>query len=263
MLCGMTSGPAEPPAHTRPGRPAYWFPLAVFGLIVAASVPLHAAWQGAGLSPRVWFAYAPLAGSVSPSTAYNSSFSVLAYRGGGPFEVPEGWYWAAALAGAFLLTTLWYRRTGRDTGRAPLGWPYLVTGLALTALSTAVPVLAMPRVSFPAWFWLDRQWGIGTFALLVIAIGLGMLAWLARSRGLAIIALAYTVAALAADWPALHTAPAVLLRQGDDPVQTLAYLARPPQPSSVAILLLALGLLVAAALSFGRPAWFRRHHRDA
>jgi hypothetical protein len=158
----------------------------------------------------------------------------------------------------FLLTTLWYRRTGGDTGRAPLGSPYLVTGLALTALITAVPPLVMRSAGFLAWLWLDQQSGTGTFALLVIAAGLGMLAWHARSRPLAVITLAYAAAALAADWTALHAAPAMLLRNGGSPEQTLAYLARPPQPSSAAILLLALGLLVAAAVSLGWPGRLRR-----
>jgi Short C-terminal domain len=35
MLCGMTSGPAEALANSRARRPAYWFPLALSGLIVA------------------------------------------------------------------------------------------------------------------------------------------------------------------------------------------------------------------------------------
>lgn len=261
MLCGMTSGPAQALADTPAGRPGYWFPPALFGLIVAASVPLHAAEPGTPPFLGGWVSYAPLTRSVSGSAAYNSTLSVLVYRGGGPSGVPGGWYWTGALTGAFLLTTLWYRRTGGGTGRAPLGWWYLVTGLALTVLITAVPVLAMPRASIPAWIWLDRQWGTGTFALLVIAVGLGLLAWLTRGRILVIIALAYTAAALAADWPALYAAPAVLLRPSGDPVQTLAYLARPPQPSSVTMLLLALGLLVAAAMSFGWPARLRRRHR--
>ena len=257
----MTSGQAEAPADTRAGRPAYWFPLALFGLIVAASVALHAAEHGPGPIPDGWVAYAPLAQTVSWSTAH-TSFAAMVYHGGGPLGLAEGWYWPAALTAAFLLTVVWYRRASQRTGSARPGWGYLVTGLVLTAASTALPVLAMQRASIPAWIWLDRQWGIGTFALLVIAVGLGMLAWLARGRALAIIALAYAVAALAADWPALHAAPALLLRHSGDPVQTLAYLARPPQPSPVAILLLALGLLVAAAVSFGRPARLRRHHRD-
>ncbi len=171
MLCGMTSGPAQALANSRARRAAYWFPLALFGLIVAVSVPLHAAGQGTAPSPGGWVAYAPLTQSVSSSSAYNSSLSVLVYRGSGPFEVPEGWYWAAALTGAFLLTMLWY-------------------------------------------------------------------------------------------WTALHAAPAMLLRHGGSPEQTLAYVARPPQPSSAAILLLALGLLVAAAVSLGWPSRLRRHRRD-
>jgi hypothetical protein len=260
MLCSMTSGPAEAPADTRTGRQAYWFPLALFGLIVAAAVPLHAAELNSAPIPTGWYAYAPLAQTVSWSTAH-TSFAAIVYRGGGPLGLAEGWYWPAALTAAFLLTIVWYRRGGQPTGSARPGWGYLVTGLVLTAASTALPVLAMQRASIPAWIWLDRQWGTGTFALLVIAAGLGLLAWLARGRVLAIIALAYTVAALAADWPALHAAPAVLLRHSGDPAQTLAYLARPPQPSSLAMLLLAVGLLVAAAVSFGWPAQLRRRHR--
>jgi hypothetical protein len=84
----------------------------------------------------------------------------------------------------------------------------------------------------------------------------------ARSRPLAVITLAYTAAALAAGWTARQAGPAMLLRHSGSPEQTLAYLARPPQPSSAAILLLALGLLVAAAVSFGGPARLRRHRRD-
>ena len=43
----------------------------------------------------------------------HSSFSASLSPDGGPLGIAEGWYWAAALAVVFLVTTAWYRRAGR------------------------------------------------------------------------------------------------------------------------------------------------------
>ena len=265
MLCGMSSIPATASGPARAARPAYWFPLALFGLIIGVSVPLHEAELMTAVPPVGWVSYSPLTRAVSPSTAYSSSLAIVPSRGGGPFSVPEGWYWAGALTIAFLLTTVWYRRASHDAGRSRAGWPYLSTGLVLTALITVVPLLLMQRAYLPDWLWLQRQWTMGTFALLVIAVALGMLAWRARGRALAIITLAYAAAALIADWPALRAARILVLGHLGDPRQTLSLITEPPQPYPSALLLVALLLLVAATLtfgwpgSFGWPARFRRH----
>ena len=167
-----------------------------------------------------WAAYAPLTRTVFWSSAH-SSFSALLSPDGGPLGIAEGWYWAAALAVVFLVTTVWYRRAGRG-GPGP-GLPD--HRAVLTAAVTAVPLLLMPRVPLPAWLWLTSQWDSGTFALLIIAVGL----WdpgppRARSRLLAIVALAYTAAALAVDWPALRSAPSALIVTDGDPLRTLSYI---------------------------------------
>ena len=113
-------------------------------------------------------------------------------------------------------------------------------------------MLVMQRVSFPAWLWLDSQWASGTFALLVIAVAIGMLARRARSRPLAAVAVAYTAAALVVDWPALRSAPSALLA-GGDPVQTLARIGLLPRPGEAVVLLPAGVLLVTAAVSVALP----------
>lgn len=254
MLCGMAAATPAPPPSPRVARPAHWFPLALFGALVALSIPLYASPPNSSPAFSGWVAYSPLTRTVfsssssSANAAYSSSFSTLVYTNGGPLGIPEGWYWAAALTAGFLVTSLWYRRAGTT---AP-GWAYLLSGLLLTAVVTAVPLLVMPRASFPAWLWLSGQWGSGTFALLIIAVAVWILAGRARSRLLAIVALAYTAAALVADWPTLSSAPSALLVTGGDPLRTLVSIGSRAQ-SAEAALLPAGVLLVSAAVAFALP----------
>jgi hypothetical protein len=251
MLAGMAAASPASPAAFRVVRPAYWFPLALFGVVVALSVPLYALQLSRAPMASGWAAYAPLTRTVFWSSAH-SSFSALLYPDGGPLGIAEGWYWAAALAGVFLVTAVWYRRAERRTGSGGPGLGYLITGLVLTAAVTAVPLLVMPRVSLPAWLWLSSQWDSGTFALLIIAVGLWILARRARSRLLAIVALAYTAAALVVDWPALRSAPSALIVTDGDPLRTLADIDLQSHFRAAAVLP-ALVLLVAAAASFLLP----------
>ena len=251
--------PAVPALSGLPGpRPAYWFPLALFGGLVALSVPLYA-WQ-LHTSPVFsgWVSYASLSRTVSWSSlhgGYASTFLATLNPDSGLVGFAEGWYWAAALTAGFLVTAVWYRRASRGGSAGP-GWGYLVTGLLLTAAVTAVPVLVMPRVSLPAWLWLSSQWVHGTFALLIIAVALGILARRARSHPLAIVTLIYTVAALVADWPILRSAPSAFTASGGNPLRTLME-ANPRARPWEAALLPALVLLLAAALSFARPLRLR------
>jgi hypothetical protein len=246
MLPGMPAVAAAPPG-AQGARPAYWFPLALFGVIVALPVPLYVTQLSASPAFSGWVAYAPLSRTVSWSSAqvgYSSSFSVLLQSDTGLAGIAEGWYWAAALTAGFVGTAVWYHRAGR-TGP---GWPYLVIAVLLTAVITVVPLLAAPRASLPRWLWLSSEWSRGTFALLVIALALWGLARHARSRPLAIAALAYTVAVLVADWPDLRSAPSALIASGGDPLRTLVETG-PQTQRWVLALLPAVVLLVAALLS--------------
>jgi hypothetical protein len=167
MLPGMPAVAPAPPGG-QGARPAYWFPLALFGVIVALPVPLYVTQLSASPAFSGWVAYAPLSRTVSWSSAqvgYSSSFSVLLQSDTGLAGIAEGWYWAAAL-----------------------------------------------------------------------------------TAGLAIAALAYTVAVLVADWPDLRSAPSALIASGGDPLRTLVETG-PQTQRWVLALLLAVVLLVAALLS--------------
>jgi hypothetical protein len=261
MLAGMAAAAPAQPGDFQAARPAYWFPLALFGALVGLSIPLYTLWLNTSPVFSGWVAYAPLTRSVTSSSSanagYSSSFSVLLSSPGGLLGVPEGWYWATALTVGFLATTLWYRRTG--AGRS---LPYLITGLLLTAAATVVPPLVMPRASFPAWLWLSSQWASGTFALLIIAAAVWILARRARSRLLTAAALVYTVAALVADLPTLSSALSALSASGGDPLRTVMSVGFQTQPWTAALLPAGV-LLVAAVLSFALPPRFRGELRVA
>lgn len=251
--------PAVPAPSGTPGaRPAYWFPLALFGGLVALSVPLYALQLHTSPVFSGWVSYASLSRTVSWSSlhdGYYSTFIATLNPDSGLAGIAEGWYWGAALTAGFLVTAVWYRRAGRGGSAGP-GWGYLVTGLLLTAAVTAVPMLVMPRVSLPAWLWLSSQWAHGTFALLVIAVALWILARRAHSHPLAIVALVYTAAALAADWPTLSIAPSAFTASGGNSLPIVAFVGQYARSEMMALLPAAV-LLVAAAASIVLPIRFR------
>ena len=118
MLGGMAAVPPAPPSGPAGGRPACWFPLALFGVIVALPVPLYAARLAAAPGAVGWVAYAPLTRTVSWSFSGSSLFAVF-HSGGGLLGIAGGWYWAAALTAGFVLTAVWYWRAGGRTGAGP------------------------------------------------------------------------------------------------------------------------------------------------
>lgn len=233
------SSPGPPAALSRAAsHRAHWFPLAVFGVLIAVSLPLSIPGPPIG-----WYAYAPLSESPYPLGGPRSALS-FGSPASGLTGIPEGWYWAAALAAGFLLTAAWYRRPDRRPA-AP-GRGYLLISLALTVLVATLPLLAW-NIPMPTWLWLTQLWSEGSFALLVVAAGIWLLAWRARSRALWLTACGYTVAALAADWPPLQrTGSALTLR-------ALSVFGWHPLFADGAVLLPALALLIPAALAFRMP----------
>jgi hypothetical protein len=226
------------------GRPGYWFPLLLFGGLAVLSVPLSAL-----DSPR-------LPTGISVVTVTYRTVTQAMYLGGGaaarPFPFPLGWYWVGVLVVGLLVTVAWYRWRDRRSGsRTPLGG-YVVSGLALAAVTAALPLLAWGKpvqVAGPglqAWTWLDAFWRLGTFALLAVAVSLGMLAWTGRSRPLAVVPVVSAAAVCFAGWQELRQ-PAILplfYPSGDRAVML---------PAAV-LLLAGLGTLLATALQKPRSS---------
>jgi hypothetical protein len=192
-------------------RPGYWFPLLLLGGLTALSLPLSVL-----ASPRLSTGLEV----VLTKDTYSTVTQAMYFGGGfavGPFPFPLGWYWVGALVGGLLLTAAWYRgQDRRDGTRTPLRG-YLLTGLALAAVTAALPLLAwgMPvQVDGPgmqAWAWLDTLWRLGTFALLAMAVSLGILARIGHSRALAVITVIYTAAVCLTGWLNLQQAQALIL----------------------------------------------------
>lgn len=187
--------------QTRAVRHGYWFPLVLFGLLTCGAAPLYVA------------AAAPHDLSVAYATGRAPLLLNGFLPGGGGFYI--GWYWAAALAGGYLLTVAWYRWHARRAGVATPARGYLITGVVLTVLVLVIPPLTMvvPALS---WIWLPfgDVWIRGTLAFLIIAAGLWMLARAERSRALAVIALVYTGAALLSS---LYNVENIVFRLGWNP----------------------------------------------
>lgn len=226
--------------RTRAARHGYWFPLVLFGLLICGAAPLYVA---STAPPALSVLYETSPGPIMLS-------GVLMGRG----TALIGWYWAAALVGGYLLTVLWYRWHASRAGVRTPARGYLITGVALTVLAVAVPLLTplVPRLGL-LWMPLVEVWARGTLAFLIIAVGLWVLARAERSRALAVIALAYTAAALLVS---LYNVENILFRLGWNPGRSafawqLTILPDVLLPA-VVLLLAGLGALIASRRN--RPA---------
>jgi hypothetical protein len=150
----------------RQARHAYWFPLVLFGLLICASLPFYL--QIGDLRNGVYTQPVPLwpaLGGEAPGSRAGTDC-----------------YWLAALAGGVAISDLWYWWHARRAGLAMAHRAALITLAALTLLAALLP-------------WDPATYG-GTLPLVLIGIGLLVLARTERSRGLAVIAVLYTVTAV-------------------------------------------------------------------
>ncbi|MET8256159.1 hypothetical protein ACFYPG_10985 [Micromonospora sp. NPDC005553] len=174
--------------RTRAARNAYWLPLLLFGLLTAMAAPLYVE-------------------SVEPSALRVGEDNPALTGLGGEFlerSAALGWYWLAALIGGYLLSLWWYRWHGVRVGVQTPARPYVIAGIVGTLVGLVLPIvlryllLNMTTVISNGTSWLTVPLlGIsnrGMIPHLVIAVGLLVLARLERSRGLTVVATAYTAA---------------------------------------------------------------------
>jgi hypothetical protein len=241
----MTSGDAALPPEellsdldrlrreARSARHAYWFPLILFGLLTCASVPFYVS-DVTQAAPGV----AIMRVTTPPS--------LLGGEQAGRNGLFLGWYWALALIAGYLLTYAWYRRHQRRVGLRTPARAVTITGIVLAAVAFLGPLLAA-SLPFPhalIGLPVGDLWVRGTFAFLIAAAGLWMLAWAERSRALAVIALVYTGSALLAS---LYDVANLLYRLGWSPGYGSASARLAELPN---VLLPALVLLVAGTGAF-------------
>ncbi len=237
--------------RTRSARHAYWFPLVLFGLLSCAAVPLYVAAAVPHLRHCVVLAPGHARCSLV-SAAVTSAGNEPVVLGGMPIGGNGfylGWYWLVALVLGYLLTVLWYRWHARQAGVQTSARGYLVIGVAATVLAVVIPPLAS-QIGVVARLWRDIPGNLlirGTFAFLIIAAGLWVLAWAERSVALVITAAVYTGTALLAS---LYNVENILFRLGWRPgFGDLSLTAAPNVLLPAAVLLIA----GAAAFAAQRP----------
>jgi hypothetical protein len=187
--------------RTRSARHAYWFPLVLFGVLTCAAAPLYVS------------AVTPPAGVIGATINGTAAPTVLGGMPIGHSGFYLGWYWLVALVGGYLLTLVWYRRHARRIGLETPARGYIATGVVLTVLVALLPLLSR-FVPFLGWMWPGDLWIRGTFAFLIIAAGLWILARAERSVALVITAAVYTGAALLVS---LYNVENLLFRMGWNP----------------------------------------------
>jgi hypothetical protein len=219
--------------RTRTARHGYWFPLVLFGVLTGAATPIYLA--GAASVPATSGSY----------QVVNTGPMLLGGMSLGTNGFYIGWYWTAALVIGFLLTVLWYRRRARQAGVRTPARGYLITGIVLTVLAVVLPPLSRYAWWLAIlWAPIGDAWIRGTFGFLIIAAGLWVLVRAERSRGLAVIALIYTAAALLSS---LYNVENVLFRLGWNPGNSASAWTLTALPD---VLLPAVVLLVAGLAAF-------------
>jgi hypothetical protein len=232
-------------------RPGYWLLLTAGGLLLAGAVVLDAwtnTWvgpvRGSTTGPRsgIWLGYGP---PLAHATYFPPPTNWFVYRN--EVFLPSfyylGWYWEVALAAAALLAVLWFRRDGRS-GRGRYGRAYLATAVVLLTLALTLPLLTQ-ALPWLASLWLRGPWVKGLPALVIAGFGLGILAWVEHSRGLARLTVLYAVLALViGGW--LASVPDYVL---------MFWPALTPEPwhlTQLDVLLGPAAVLIAAGLAFRR-----------
>lgn len=162
--------------QARSDRRAFWFPLLIFGLMITASAPMYAGSSADGRNLDLGFVSEILGGH---GTYGNPAWLTV--------------YWISLLVGGSVMTAAWYVWYSRVAGLATRVRPTALTWLGGTAAVIVLPLapLSLLYLNFPLWQLTAR----GTAGLLIAVAGFWVLAYLERSRLLAVVTAVFTVAA--------------------------------------------------------------------
>ena len=209
--------------QARVARHAYWFPLVLFGALIAGSSPFFVE----QMPPPGVILWVP---RVDRLPTFGGVFT----------QAGLSYYWLAAIVTGLGLTGWWYRRRGARVGLRTPSRGFLLTGLIITAALLVLHFISVGgiRMDFPLGIMTIR----GTFPMLIIAVVLWVLARAERSAGLTVVAALFTGAALLAD---LYNVENIVFSLGWNPTQSQwRYTSLP------GVLVPALVLLVAGGIAF-------------
>src|ERR1700683_3385083 len=175
-------GPAQLVEHLRllskrtsAAARAYWLPLILFGALICASLPFY---EKLHAPPRALL----FQSGAEPNGIVKTEVTAL------------GYYWQLALLAGVVLTALWYRWRGRQTGFRTPAAAFLITGLVLGELVLLIPLLIGQAQSLTLIRLVHDTHQAGP--LVIIAALLWTLAWAEHSRALAIITGGFLIVAL-------------------------------------------------------------------
>jgi hypothetical protein len=173
---------------TRARRHAFWLPLLIFGLLICAAAPMYDRSVVSSIVAQGSFpdGFATGGGGLTWLNAFSGGDQQ------GATQAMAGYYWLIALILGAAITAVWYAWHARATGvhtkvaRSLVAW---LGGTLLFVAASTVSVTAVLRYELPVT-------AGGNGALLVVALGLLVLAWVERSWLLTGIAVAFTGAAV-------------------------------------------------------------------
>lgn len=164
--------------RARLARRACWFPLLLFGLIVMVSTPLYIT------DPRT-------SGAIGYQARW---FTYLPRPAGGP-SLGLSLYWLIVPLAGYAAVAAFYIWLARHRGVRARVLPFSLVGTALVAVTVLTsPLGPLPAAAVPGDLWIR-----GLDPLIGISLGIGILAWLERSLGLATFSCVFFAVALVAN----------------------------------------------------------------
>lgn len=185
--------------RVRLAQRATWFPLLALGVVFLGAIPIDLFGQVRDCQPSTAMGGHPPPGEIC--LVYNPVHAV---------------YWPVAHVLAYALIAYWYLRVARERGLRGRVLPYVVTGIVVTIVMSAVALWIVHQAitawhhqveyQLPGQVWVWRLFDDGG-----VWIGLLVLAWLERHLALLVFALGYLAVMLIVFDPRFFLRPASMM----------------------------------------------------